>query len=386
MNASLNILACNEGQLTAAVDADDYRVRRIADEFYQRSRWGAFYNAISFILISATAHYYYISIWLTLLPVAVFIAFGWFRYHHRPPGQAASHKDYRRWVWQHWQIIHLGLILWGTIVAAVNWQQAGPDTATMVAVICTIAHGTAVSHAFAMHPTQAKLSIIAVVGPSILVFLFSGIGMRPIGVVLLIYFVYLMGTLARSAKAFDQHISLEIDLINQRAEVTRLSLTDALTGLPNRRSYGTVWSQLWKTAVRRRTPLALLVLDLDHFKKINDKFGHHVGDACLCHFTGLLAQIFLRKSDYIARIGGEEFVVILSDTSAANAQAVAEVLRQALATTPYRNGQAEIAMTVSIGVGIVDVNIDANPDATFVRIDHACYEAKQAGRNCVVVT
>ena len=386
MNTLPTIAAASFKQFPAKGDTDEYRIRRIAGEFYQRSQWGAFLNAISFLLISFTARYDRISWWIVVIPAAVFIAFGWFRYHHRPPGPSANHRDYRRWVWTHWVLIHVGLILWGTIVAAVNWRQAGPDTATMVAAICTIAHATAVGHAFAMHPAHARFSITAVMGPSTLVFFFLGISMWPIGAVLLIYFGYLMGALARSAKAFDNQISMEIDLMNQRQEIAHLSMSDPLTGLPNRRSYEVVWAQLWQAALRSGAPLALLVLDLDHFKRINDTFGHLAGDDCLRHFAGLLGQALSRKSDYIARIGGEEFVVILPNTLVATAKAKAEALMQTLAANPCRHEDAEIAVTVSIGVGMIDINVDTDPDSTFVRVDHACYEAKLAGRNCLVTT
>ena len=224
----------------------------------------------------------------------------------------------------HWLLIHSGLMLWGTVVAAIVWRQAGPDTATMVAPICAIAHATAVSHSFAMHPAQARFSIIAAMWPSILVFFLSGHDQWPIGTVLVIYFGYLMGSLAGSAKAFDHQISMEIDLINQRKQIAQLSMTDPLTGLPNRRSYEVVWAQQWQTAIRSDAPLALMVLDLDHFKRVNDSFGHLAGDECLRHFACLLAQTLSRKSDYLARIGGEEFVVILPNTLVDTAQATAE--------------------------------------------------------------
>jgi diguanylate cyclase (GGDEF)-like protein len=235
-----------------------------------------------------------------------------------------------------------------------------------------------------MYPTQARLGIAALMGPAAVVFFLPGFGLWPAGVVLAVYFIYLMGTLRQSAKEFDRQIAMEIDLINQRAEIGRLSLTDALTGLPNRRSYEVAWSQAWQGAVRQGLPLALLVFDLDYFKRINDTFGHLGGDACLRHFAGLLGQIFPRRSDFIARIGGEEFVAILPNTAAAAAQAKAEALRQTLAATPCGHEGAEIAMTVSVGFGMVDTKVDAGPDATFCRIDGACYEAKRAGRNRVV--
>ena len=360
-------------------------MRRTAADFYRRSWRGSLFYAISFSLVDSIARYDRISVWLLVLPITAFIALAWLRSRQRPPGPAGVRQDYQHWARLQWRIIYAGLLLWGVIVAAVGWRQAGPDGVLTVATLCTLAHATALSHAYGMYPAQGRLAIAALMGPGALMFFVPGLNLWPVGVVLSVYFIYLMGTLAQSAKEFDHQIALEIDLINQRTEIARLSLTDALTGLPNRRSYEVVWGQLWHDTIRRGAPLAMLMLDLDHFKRINDSFGHLAGDACLHHFAGLLAQKWSRKSDYIARIGGEEFVVILPDTPSATAQAEAEALRLTLAASPCRFEEAEIPMTVSIGVGIVDVGVDADPDATFVRVDRACYEAKRAGRNCVVV-
>ena len=381
---SLANVAAHFDQYQGPVDAEDYRMRRTAEEFYQRSWRGSLYYAISFSLVDLIARYDRISVWLLVLPISAFIVLAWLRTRQPPPGPAAGRVDHQRWVWFHWQIILVGLLLWGVIVAAVGWRQAGPDSATMVVTICTVAHATALSHAYGMYPVQARLGLAALIGPGALVFFVPGLHLWPAGVVLSVYSLYLMGTLGQSAKEFNHQIGLEMDLINQRTEIARLSLTDALTALPNRRSYDVVWGQLWHNAVRRGAPLALLILDLDHFKRINDTFGHLAGDACLRHFAGLLVQKWSRKSDYIARIGGEEFVVILPDTPVASAQTEAEALRLTLAAAPCRHEEAEIAMTVSVGVSMVDANVDADPDATFARVDQACYEAKQAGRNCVV--
>ena len=123
-----------------AVDADDYRMRRTADEFYRRSIRGSLYYAFSFSLVDSIARFDRVSMWLLTLPLAVFIGSIWLRARHRPPGPAAGKKDYELWVRRHWQLIHLSLLLWGMTVAAVGWRQAHPDSATMIATVCTVAH------------------------------------------------------------------------------------------------------------------------------------------------------------------------------------------------------------------------------------------------------
>jgi len=205
------------GQLLAAGDPDRYRLRRTADEFHRRSKRGSLYYVFSYSLLDAVARYDRISLWLLVGPVAVFLGCFWLRLRHRPPGPAARAGDYHRWARHHWLIIHAGLLFWGLIVAAVGWRQAGPDSAILVATICTLVHATALSHAYAMYPAPARLGVIALLGPGAIAFFLPGLHLWPVGVIFSIYFIYLMGTLGQSAKDFDWHLTMEIDLLEQRS-------------------------------------------------------------------------------------------------------------------------------------------------------------------------
>jgi diguanylate cyclase (GGDEF)-like protein len=157
--------------------------------------------------------------------------------------------------------------------------------------------------------------------------------------------------------------------------------TDALTGLPNNRAARDTIKRLVAHASRTVSPLSALLLDLDHFKQINDTFGHGKGDDVLAA-VGATLRTTLRESDFVARYGGEEFVILLPSTPREDAQVVAEKVRAAI--SQIRVAGVERAITISIGVA--SLPDDAGDAATLLRIaDRALYSAKAAGRNRVEV-
>lgn len=158
--------------------------------------------------------------------------------------------------------------------------------------------------------------------------------------------------------------------------------TDFLTGLPNRRHIMTRMEHELARVQRDDGALsAVLMFDLDYFKAVNDHYGHAMGDAVLKHFSGIL-RLELRKVDTVARIGGEEFAVILSGANMDDAQGFAERVRQRLVDSPLRDGETSIAVTVSIGISGMRAT-DRAIAASLSRADSALYLAKQDGRDCV---
>ncbi|KAB1076326.1 GGDEF domain-containing protein [Methylobacterium planeticum] len=168
------------------------------------------------------------------------------------------------------------------------------------------------------------------------------------------------------------------------AELAALALTDSLTGLPNRRRYDEVIAREWRRASRTWTPLSLLVLDTDHFKHYNDRFGHQSGDVVLKAVARCLGET-LNPLDAIAcRIGGEEFGIVLPGASAAEARAVAERVRRAVVGLQIPHApEVGGVVTVSIGIAHVVPGAQDTPEALFAEADAALYEAKRSGRNRV---
>ncbi|MBK1665508.1 GGDEF domain-containing protein [Rhodospirillum rubrum] len=164
-------------------------------------------------------------------------------------------------------------------------------------------------------------------------------------------------------------------------QLETLAKSDPLTGLANRRGLLDAFAAAVLTRSRAPHRLSLLVLDLDHFKRINDRYGHEAGDGVLCHVAHVIKGM-LRANDLIARIGGEEFALLLPDTDLAGAREVAEKIRKAIESTALISPGGSLSVTVSIGVAELDPQY---PDfaALFSSADHRLYQAKKAGRNRV---
>ncbi|HEY9235421.1 MULTISPECIES: PleD family two-component system response regulator [Phenylobacterium] len=163
-----------------------------------------------------------------------------------------------------------------------------------------------------------------------------------------------------------------------------LAVTDQLTGLHNRRYMVSQLEALVRRAGHGGDPVASLLIDIDHFKKINDGYGHDVGDEVLREFAVRLASN-VRAVDLPCRYGGEEFVVVMPDTSIVDAQRIAERIRLHVAGSPFRvmGGAELLSVTISIGVAATNGGAD-KPEALLKRADEAVYEAKATGRNRVV--
>jgi diguanylate cyclase (GGDEF)-like protein len=165
------------------------------------------------------------------------------------------------------------------------------------------------------------------------------------------------------------------------AVAERQASTDALTGLPNRRALQDALARMVAQAARSDRPLAAIGIDLDHFKDVNDRFGHDMGDAVLAHVGTLLAAS-VRAGDLVGRVGGEEFVVLAPDTGVDGARTLAESLRAALAREVVPGLDRDV--TGSFGVAVLPDHADSA--AALLRLaDRALYAAKSAGRDRVEV-
>ncbi|MGE7956656.1 sensor domain-containing diguanylate cyclase [Pseudomonas sp. NPDC089530] len=153
---------------------------------------------------------------------------------------------------------------------------------------------------------------------------------------------------------------------------------DSLTGLPNRRGFDLLAAQAMHEALREPEPLTALLLDLDHFKRLNDTHGHLAGDQVLSGFARHL-QSCLRQSDIVCRWGGEEFIVLLKDTDSATALKIAEKIRLLIERQRYAYEDKTLHLTVSIG--LTTLQADDTLHSLLSRADHALYRAKQTGRN-----
>ncbi len=167
------------------------------------------------------------------------------------------------------------------------------------------------------------------------------------------------------------------------AELEQLSARDSLTGLYNRRYFNTRLEENWQSLARKGEPLSLLIIDIDHFKQINDQWGHLCGDFVLNEFSTLLKSLLHRPCDVIARYGGEEFAVLLPSTPADGAAHLAEIIVAAAAAHDYVWQSRPLHVTVSVGIETTIPGSQEAAERLVARADTALYRAKQNGRNRV---
>jgi diguanylate cyclase (GGDEF)-like protein len=164
-------------------------------------------------------------------------------------------------------------------------------------------------------------------------------------------------------------------------ELARMATTDLLTGVLNRRGFMTAAAQEYTRTRRYDRPLSVLTIDPDHFKTINDRYGHTAGDSALSAFT-VAWQAVLRTTDLVGLLGGEQFAILLPETALASARELAERVRQAAEDVPFDFLPAGEHITVSVGVAAVRLT-DSSIEHALARADEELRRAKSDGRNCV---
>lgn len=294
--------------------------------------------------------------------------------------------DDRLAVWHNWQVVSRGLqgITWGS--AAIFFHVPGDagfvTDLSVLMILVAISASTTVNMAPSLR-TMTAFNIGAI-GVPLVFYVWLG-DARHLdfagGLVILLVVQSVFGK-----DAADQFRQGTRELVRNQAissELERLSSTDALTGLANRRRFDAALAAEWARARRLRQPLALLMIDVDEFKRYNDHYGHQAGDACLVRVGEALARQLRRPGDLAARYGGEEFAAILPYFPEREAQALAEQIRERVEALqlPHETS-AHGRVTVSIGVAALEPT-DDNAAALVADADRALYLAKHAGRNLV---
>jgi diguanylate cyclase (GGDEF)-like protein len=174
-------------------------------------------------------------------------------------------------------------------------------------------------------------------------------------------------------------------LADRIVELSNLGMKDKLTGIPNRRTFDNRLTLEWERARRERIPLSLLIIDVDHFKNYNDTYGHQQGDVVLREVARGLSQPVRRTIDFVARWGGEEFVVLLPHTDSKGALHIAELIRKTVENLeiPRIDGGTAEKVTISIGVNTLIPSRDNSIENLISKTDEALYRAKETGRNRV---
>ena len=294
-----------------------------------------------------------------------------------PLAPAPDEHASRRYLWRMWALVLATTAAWGAFSA---WSAgAQRDPAPLVSLLFSGAFGMALAHTLCTRRVPCALAIAMVMLPS-LVMLWRLVG-PGVGVMWIVYMVYMLLVMVRSHREYRARLELEEDLRQQRDLYATQSRIDGLTALANHRDFSDALERAVEATGSRR-PLSLLILDIDHFKRVNDSFGHMAGDACLVEFARRLQAAFPGEQEYCGRLGGEEFGVTLP-VGGAEAHARAEAFRAALDSVPLSFDGIVEAITVSIGCSSFDGARHGDAGALYRDADAALYRAKLGGRNRV---
>jgi diguanylate cyclase (GGDEF)-like protein len=362
---------------------DPVQTRRLTqevDDTYQRALIGGIFYLIAWVVIGSYGGAFQRVPLISWLLVGLFAVLAVARFVRRPPKDADAARLFA-YLWMHWSIIITTTTVWGGIFL---WAMLDPAfvLARTGALLTTLGLAIAFAHTYSMRRGFAYAGIATLYVPG-LILLWRDPADRATALVMSVYLVYVVVSLLSNHQAYQERLDLDQLLRDQRDLFAQKSRIDPLTELANRRQFGEV---LMRAAQHSRTsgePMSLLLLDIDYFKTINDSYGHSVGDACLVAIAARLQEQFCGQGELAARLGGEEFGVVLESRDVSAASQRAEAFRAALAARPIELDGIDLPVTISLGVAEFDPLRHRDADGLYRAADRAVYRAKSAGRNRV---
>jgi diguanylate cyclase (GGDEF)-like protein len=355
----------------------------------ERTRGGTFVHLPLFILIGwltgiAQSHRAFFLGNVGLLAVTAFMRVVFTRYARGSTTSDASLQRIRRFTWAFSGLYLLSGAHWGALAAAVSYWPSLESARIPIWLVCT---GIAAAGTIILGLLQTvRIGYPAVVLlPSMCASLLnpSEGSLFAVAAAAMLW-IYVFDASRGIRRDYWRGAVATQELEQRAAQLERLSTTDALTQICNRRYFDERLADEWAHSIETGQRIAVMVIDIDHFKSINDEYGHQVGDRCIVAAAEALRMGLLRKGELLARYGGEEFSVLLPGVPEDAAIAAAEGLRLRVADALIEVKGKRVAMTCSVGVCSMTASRNARPDIAMRRADQALYIAKRAGRNRVV--
>jgi diguanylate cyclase (GGDEF)-like protein len=359
------------------------QTRRLAQETedtFRRAAVGGFFYMVAWLVVGGYAGVFARSPGPSWALALVFGALAVVRLLYKPPAEVDA--DARlRWLYGMWTLVTLSAAGWGAVFF---WTMRDPmfEGVRVASMLSTLGLATAFAHTFAFRLGWAALGIALLYLPGLLVLWGDSTG-QATALVTTVYLIYVYLSLLRAHADYQHRLDVDQDLRDQRDLFARQSRIDPLTDLPNRRHFAETLAAAAKQARTRASPLSLLLLDIDHFKAVNDAHGHAFGDGCLVAVASRLQMAFANPGELPARIGGEEFGVVLDGLDGRAAAARAEAFREALAAQPLLVDGKSLPVSISIGWAEFEPARNRAVDGFFRAADRALYRAKREGRNRV---
>lgn len=361
---------------------DSHLIKRTDMDFLSRSFPGLFVYATVWPLLAWGADFFALNYELAVSFTILFIGISGLRVAH-----AYSTPHFYRFSPSLWRAVLFGLAMTHAItlssiqVYLILADQHFNMVILTALVVVGLVSGAASSLAPKLVFTQCYIAIILL--PTMVTCYLSEHYhfLSPLFLVMWIYYFLMV---RRYYKEYSRAFHIERKLKENQLKLEQLNQTDTLTGIYNRQYFDNALDLQWDLASRSQSSLSILFLDLDFFKKVNDEYGHIIGDRALCHAANIFQETAKRKTDMVARYGGEEFAIILPSTQHHIAKELAEAIRIQIQETPLVHGELTISLTVSIGINCIIPNNQKSCMQFLDQVDQALYEAKRLGRNCVV--
>jgi diguanylate cyclase (GGDEF)-like protein len=355
----------------------------------QRTRGGAFVHLPLFLLIGwltgiAASHRAFFFCNVALLAVTALARLVFTHYAHGVAQSDASVERLRRFT-----LTFIGLYLlsgahWGALAAAVSYWPSLEGARIPIWLVCC---GIAAAGTIVLGLLQAvRIGYPAAVlfPPMCVCVLNPSEGSLFVVAAAAMLWIYVFDASRGIRRDYWKGAVATAELEQRAAELERLSTTDALTQICNRRYFDERLAVEWSHSIQTGQRIAVMVIDIDHFKSINDEYGHQVGDRCIVAAADALRMGIRRQGELLARYGGEEFAVLLPGATEDAVIAAGAVMRQRVADALIEVNGTRIAMTCSVGVCSMVAGRIGRPDIAMRRADQALYIAKRAGRNRVV--
>lgn len=356
--------------------------RRVIDDLKKRSTIGMYFYIMVTITVLAVDGFYKRHVAFSAFFLTAMLLIAIFRISHYYLYDQFDQNNPRSNYVAFFASVYATSLTWG-IGFAYFMIQPEDLSSKFLMLVSTVGLDSGGVVAFIPSWRTSALYTVIMLTPAAIALSYLGIHMALV-ILIVLFTIYMMMIAFRGNREYWDALENEYLLKIKTEEIEKISRVDVLTGLYNRRYFDESFNLQWKAAVRSNTSLTIIIADIDHFKPINDTYGHLAGDAYLKKLAGILSRIFRRETDFVARYGGEEFVFLLENIDKDTAIALAEEVRSEAEKMTLTHYQHRIRTTLSMGISACIPRVDDNKDQFFEKADKALYQAKNSGRNQVV--
>lgn len=357
--------------------------RRVIDDLKNRSTIGMYFYVAVTIAVLAVEGFYRKHFAFSVFFMTAMLLVAVFRISHHYLFDKINKKLPRLNVYIFFTSVYATSLTWG-IGFAYFMIQPGEPSSKIIMLACTVGLNSGGVVAFIPSWRTSAIYNVLMLSPAAIVMYYLGIQLTLVFLIIL-FIVYMMMIALRGNREYWDALENEHLLKLKSEEIEKISREDVLTGLYNRRYFDEIFNIQWKASARSKLPLTIIIADIDHFKPINDSYGHLAGDAYLKRIADVFSSVFKRDTDFVARYGGEEFVFLLKDTDGEAAASLAEKVRSEIENMSMFYYNHRIGATVSLGISSCVPELEDKKETLLQKADKALYKAKNSGRNQVVV-